>query len=102
MSESAIYLNRRERYKAGDDAEGILLSTEQTVPRTVCSTVLLRKTGSRFESLPRDKNNRRAPYGALRLLARWKGFEPPTFWFVAKHSIQLSYQRIFETMPIIA
>lgn len=28
------------------------------------------------------------------VLVRLKGFEPPTFWFVAKHSIQLSYQRI--------
>lgn len=27
-------------------------------------------------------------------LVRLKGFEPPTFWFVAKHSIQLSYSRI--------
>gem|GEM_PF-6304584 len=27
-------------------------------------------------------------------MARWKGLEPPTFWFVAKHSIQLSYQRV--------
>ena len=27
-------------------------------------------------------------------LVRQKGFEPPTFWFVAKHSIQLSYWRI--------
>ena len=27
------------------------------------------------------------------ILVRWKGLEPPTFWFVAKHSIQLSYQR---------
>ena len=27
-------------------------------------------------------------------MARWKGLEPPTFWFVAKHSIQLSYRRI--------
>ena len=27
-------------------------------------------------------------------LARQKGFEPPTFWFVAKHSIRLSYWRI--------
>ena len=24
------------------------------------------------------------------LLARCKGFEPPTYWFVARHSIQLS------------
>ena len=24
-------------------------------------------------------------------LVRQKGLEPPTFWFVAKHSIQLSY-----------
>ena len=30
----------------------------------------------------------------LRVLVRLKGFEPPTFWFVAKHSIQLSYSRI--------
>ena len=27
-------------------------------------------------------------------VVRQKGFEPPTFWFVAKHSIQLSYSRI--------
>ncbi len=27
-------------------------------------------------------------------MVRLKGFEPPTFWFVAKHSIQLSYSRI--------
>ncbi len=26
-------------------------------------------------------------------LVRWKGLEPPTYWFVASHSIQLSYQR---------
>ncbi len=28
-----------------------------------------------------------------RLLVRQEGLEPPTFWFVAKHSIQLSYWR---------
>ena len=27
-------------------------------------------------------------------VVRYEGFEPPTFWFVAKHSIQLSYWRI--------
>ena len=27
------------------------------------------------------------------MVTRW-GFEPLTFWFVAKHSIQLSYERI--------
>ena len=30
------------------------------------------------------------------LLVRLKGFEPPTYWFVASHSIQLSYSRIRE------
>ena len=28
------------------------------------------------------------------VLVRWKGLEPLTYWFVASHSIQLSYQRI--------
>lgn len=29
------------------------------------------------------------------ILVRWKGLEPPTYWFVASHSIQLSYQRVY-------
>ena len=33
------------------------------------------------------------PFGICSLV-RQKGLEPPTFWFVAKHSIQLSYWRI--------
>lgn len=31
----------------------------------------------------------------MTFLVRWKGLEPPTYWFVASHSIQLSYQRIY-------
>ena len=33
------------------------------------------------------------------VLVRLKGFEPPTFWFVAKHSIQLSYSRLSLSFP---
>ena len=32
------------------------------------------------------------------LLVRLKGFEPPTYWFVASHSIQLSYSRILPAL----
>jgi hypothetical protein len=39
-------------------------------------------------------NDMRHCYGGLELdMARWEGFEPPTAWFVARNSIQLSYQR---------
>ena len=27
-------------------------------------------------------------------MARLEGFEPPTAWFVARYSIQLSYRRV--------
>ena len=27
-------------------------------------------------------------------MVRWKGLEPLAYWFVASHSIQLSYQRL--------
>ena len=30
----------------------------------------------------------------LSAVVRRKGLEPPTYWFVASHSIQLSYRRI--------
>ena len=43
------------------------------------------------------KNNKKAiRYKYLMaFLVRWKGLEPPTYWLVASHSIQLSYQRIY-------
>ena len=34
-------------------------------------------------------------------VARLEGLEPPTYWFVASHSIQLSYKRIFDCRNII-
>ena len=40
------------------------------------------------------KKNKTLQSFDCRVLVRLEGFEPPTFWFVAKHSIQLSYSRI--------
>ena len=36
----------------------------------------------------------RYPDGYLLLMVRRKGLEPPTYWFVVSHSIQLSYRRM--------
>ncbi len=55
-----------------------------------------------FESLqPKYNKNTRAVYTALVFLVRRKGFEPPTFWFVAKHSIQLSYRRLSARLVLL-
>ena len=59
----------------------------KTVRRTVFSTPL---TLSGFESLENKKRTEATLAVLLPFLARCKGFEPLTFWFVAKHSIQLS------------
>src|SRR5690606_35589779 len=45
-----------------------------------------------------EKGQRKRGYGKNRnpfsYLARQEGFEPPTAWFVARYSIQLSYWRV--------
>ena len=54
--------------------------------------------GSRFILVKIQKNHRFALKQWF-FVVRQKGFEPPTFWFVAKHSIQLSYWRIPQPFP---
>ena len=46
------------------------------------------------EALPYIKIKQDIPNGISCLMVRRKGLEPPTYWFVASHSIQLSYRRI--------
>ena len=42
----------------------------------------------------RTKTKNQTPEWASGFLVRRKGLEPLTYWFVASHSIQLSYRRI--------
>ena len=44
---------------------------------------------------PKNNKKSKVDKSTLDFLVRWKGLEPPTYWFVASHSIQLSYQRIY-------
>ncbi len=45
------------------------------------------------EPMTFQKKSRRERYIVRDDVARQEGLEPPTFWFVAKHSIRLSYWR---------
>lgn len=46
-----------------------------------------------FEEGERKKRRNSVIWQNSFFLARQEGLEPPTFWFVAKHSIRLSYWR---------
>ncbi len=62
-----------------------------------------------FEPSIRDKpytplaGERLQPLGHLttQIMARSGGFEPPTAWFVARYSIQLSYERTLNSVCTI-
>ena len=50
---------------------------------------------SRFQSIEKEPQLQYISYHNYgSYLVRRKGLEPPTYWFVASHSIQLSYRRI--------
>ena|GEM_PF-5476596 len=52
-----------------------------------------KEAGGRFIFCRKQKISRSKLCIACSDLARQEGLEPPTFWFVAKHSIRLSYWR---------
>ena len=39
---------------------------------------------------PHSEHNKSPAQGGAFVMARHEGFEPPTYWFVARHSIRLS------------
>ena len=65
-------------------------------PFKICRTVV-RQFLYYGVRVPTTRNNKKAiRYEYLMaFLVRWKGLAPPTYWFVASHSIQLSYQRVY-------
>ena len=65
------------------------LPSLKTVRRTVFLT-LRPKGSSPFPGIKKRESSERTLFS----LARPEGLEPPTFWFVARHSIQLSYERV--------
>ena len=67
--------------------------TRKTILIKFNRTVLLTLSPLRVRVLHYHNNKTTLPIGRVVLLARWKGLEPLTYWFVASHSIQLSYQR---------
>ena len=56
-----------------------------------------------FRILPKIEAKKELPISRkLMFVACLEGLEPPTYWFVASHSIQLSYRHIYRTKIIIS
>ena len=57
--------------------------------------------GGFFDPLPGKKQNA-GTHSRSDVLVRQKGLEPPTYWFVASYSIQLSYCRMSVSSQLTA
>ena len=77
---------RRDRFALRAHPTGALKNG-----RPAQHTVLLVEPGVQIKSSERAKKN--PPRGGFIYLVRPEGFEPPTNWFEASYSIQLSYER---------
>ena len=71
-------------------AEGLLRAPALPASRcTSCFGAVL----NRFRRFSRTYGSHPSFYILRKKMARAEGFEPPTAWFVARYSIQLSYAR---------
>gem|GEM_PF-6393341 len=59
-----------------------------------CCTDIIEKESIDVAPIGADKKKARFKESGLHKMARSGGFEPPTAWFVARYSIQLSYERV--------
>ena len=78
---------------ADGDEKTSLLET----PRSQTAARRLRRFDEPAGVLTLSARTKKASLSTCFFMVRRKGFEPPTFWFVAKHSIQLSYRRLFRS-----
>ena len=79
------FFERYRGYKKNIGGEGGIRTLDELLTHTPLAGERLRPLGH----LSGDD----AVLPEISEMARWEGVEPPTFWFVARRSIQLSYQR---------
>ena len=85
--------NRTERFRV---QQGFFGTPEVGKKKCAVGTFFRSRVPSQENERQRSSIGKaKKPSGdCLTVLVRRKGLEPPTYWFVASHSIQLSYRRI--------